>query len=294
MRSSDSWGLVLAVALLALAPGSGQAQVNFGDDESGWSNDGECDDPRFEGPGMADVLLEEDQGHDATDCRALFEQGRIRLHPGAVGIDFGDDASRWAGNGECDDPRFEGPGMAIKLLEEDRGHDATDCRALFEQSQIRLRPGAVGIDFGDDASLWANDGECDDPRFGGPGMASILNEEDRAHDATDCRALFEQSQIRLRPGAVGIDFGDDASLWANNGECDDPRFEGLGMADVRLDEDRAHDATDCRALFEQGSIQLARARSMSSAFLVSPPRRRDQPIFWDEPPYGTSGNGRLF
>ena len=27
-----------------------------------------------------------------------------------------------------------------------------------------------------------------------------------------------------------IDFGDDSSEWANDGECDDPRFEGTGSA----------------------------------------------------------------
>lgn len=62
------------------------------------------------------------------------------------GIDFGDDASIWARDGECDDPRFEGPGTAETLLEEDRGHDATDCRTLFAQGRIWLRPGVGGVD----------------------------------------------------------------------------------------------------------------------------------------------------
>ena len=121
------------------------------------------------------------------------------------GIDYGDDASLWARDGECDDPRFEGPGTAETLLEQDRAHDATDCRTLFEQGQIWLRPDATGIDYGDDASPWARDGECDDPRFEGPGTDETLLEQDRAHDATDCRTLFEQGQIRLRPGVVGVD-----------------------------------------------------------------------------------------
>jgi len=54
------------------------------------------------------------------------------------------------------------------------------------------------IDFGDDSSVWANDGECDDPRFQGPGTHSILLEEDRGADATDCRTLYEAGQITLR------------------------------------------------------------------------------------------------
>jgi len=55
-----------------------------------------------------------------------------------------------------------------------------------------------GIDFGDDSSQWANDDECDDPRFEGPGVHSILLDEDLLADATDCRTLFEAGQITLR------------------------------------------------------------------------------------------------
>jgi hypothetical protein len=56
-----------------------QAQPDFGDDKSQWAKDGECDDPRFEGEGSAATLLEEDRGHDATDCRKLLQSGRIAL-----------------------------------------------------------------------------------------------------------------------------------------------------------------------------------------------------------------------
>ena len=62
-------------------------------------------------------------------------------------------------------------------------------------------------------------------------------------------------------GGGGIDYGDDSSTWANDGECDDPRFEnapnsdGTGMAAVLLDQDEGKDATDCRTLVESGSIQ---------------------------------------
>lgn len=54
------------------------------------------------------------------------------------------------------------------------------------------------IEFGDDDSVWARDNECDDPRFEGDGMARTLNEEDRGHDATDCRRLYRRGFIRLR------------------------------------------------------------------------------------------------
>ena len=56
-----------------------RADPDFGDNTSRWANDGECDDPRFEGAGAADTLLVEDRGHDAADCRKLFGAGRIAL-----------------------------------------------------------------------------------------------------------------------------------------------------------------------------------------------------------------------
>ncbi|MCB2065540.1 MAG: hypothetical protein KDE15_02740 [Erythrobacter sp.] len=70
--------LALSVSGCNMLPG---ASIDYGDDTSTWANDGECDDPRFEnapnGTGMAAVLLEQDSGHDATDCRTLVEAGSI-------------------------------------------------------------------------------------------------------------------------------------------------------------------------------------------------------------------------
>ena len=132
-----------ATALLCAASMPSHAELRFGDDSSEWAFDGECDDPRFIGNGMADILLEEDLFADASDCQQLFEAGLIRLRvgdssvPGAV--DFGVDTSEWIFDGECDDPRFVGDGMAEVLLEEDRLADATDCRLLYESGRIRLR-----------------------------------------------------------------------------------------------------------------------------------------------------------
>ena len=53
--------------------------INFGDDQSEWPNDGQCDDYRFDGPGADFVLLSEDVGHDASDCRALCTTGQIAI-----------------------------------------------------------------------------------------------------------------------------------------------------------------------------------------------------------------------
>ncbi|MCK2184067.1 hypothetical protein [Halomonas getboli] len=55
-----------------------------------------------------------------------------------------------------------------------------------------------GIEWGDNTSRWANDGECDDPRFAGPGVHSLNVDEDRYHDANDCRSLYDQGQVYLK------------------------------------------------------------------------------------------------
>jgi hypothetical protein len=188
--------------LLVAGTASAQGRIQFGDDSGDWTVDGECDDPRFEGQGMASVLLDEDRYRDATDCRKLFDEGRVRLSGTAGrsgGIDFGNDSSSWARDGECDDPRFVGDGMASTLLDEDAYSDATDCESLVSQGRIALRSGVAkdGIDFGNDSSTWAHDGECDDPRFEGEGVASYLVDKDLYRDATDCRNLFNKGLVRL-------------------------------------------------------------------------------------------------
>ena len=187
-------------------------------------------------------------------------------------IDFGDDGSSWANDQECDDPRFGGDGMASTLVEADQLHDASDCRTLFLAGSIYLldgnsNPDNNGIDFGDDSSSWAEDGECDDPRFQGDGMASVLDDGNRLADASDCRLLFQSGSISLIGGSApesnnGIDFGDNSSTWAYDGQCDDPRFAGGGMASLLLDTDMFHDADDCRELFETNTIRLLAGSSV--------------------------------
>lgn len=69
-----------AAAAPAVGAATAQVTVDFGDDTSRWANDNECDDSRFEGAGMtATPLLEEDIGHDATDCRTAYEAGNLTL-----------------------------------------------------------------------------------------------------------------------------------------------------------------------------------------------------------------------
>jgi len=130
---------------------------------------------------------------------------------------------------------------------------------------------AATPDFGDDNGRFAKDGECDDMRFEGAGMTStVLLDEDIRHDASDCRSAFEQGRLTfkgdnvtaasLRPPVAEVNrvqWGDDNGAFANDGECDDSRFQGAGMTSTPLlDTDIRHDATDCRTAFEQGRLSL--------------------------------------
>src|SRR5690606_2041746 len=113
------------------------------------------------------------------DCRALYAQGQVNFNgvdgdpalAGVAEIDFGDDTSDYANDGRCDDPRFAGPGTDSILVHGDLGHDATDCRALFESGEVYLAgvgstadSGASSdsyrINFGDDSGSHPHDGEC--------------------------------------------------------------------------------------------------------------------------------------
>ena len=201
------FGFVGILACLACGPVLAQS-VDFGDDSGDWANDGECDDPRFEGPGMTSTaLLDDDILRDATDCRAAFKAGMLTLRgerPSdliVADVNFGSDDGEWSNDGECDDPRFEGAGMTITpLLGEDVLRDATDCSTAFQNGNLQL----IGVDqngkinFGTDDGEWANDGECDDMRFAGPGMTSTpLLSDDIMSDATDCRTAFQSGLLTL-------------------------------------------------------------------------------------------------
>lgn len=190
-------------------------------------------------------------------------------------IDWGDDSSEYARDGECDDPRFTGTAMGAEPLLSNMGKDATDCRTAYQAGTVTLKdeqappqapPAAppiasADLDFGDDSGEWANDGECDDPRFAGVDAADELVDADLLKDATDCRAAYQAGTVTFNPdyqpagaaAAAAIDYGDDLSKWAKDGECDDPRFSGSGVAGELVEEDRGHDATDCRAAVNAGT-----------------------------------------
>jgi hypothetical protein len=134
----------------------------------------------------------------------------------AVTLDFGDDSGKFARDGECDDKRFTGAGMTgTPLIDSDIRHDATDCRAAFNQGRLSFKGDNVGdssnpnggstptevtrIQWGDNNGKYARDGECDDKRFIGQGMTSTpLIDSDIQHDASDCRTAYEQGRLTLR------------------------------------------------------------------------------------------------
>ncbi len=136
--------LTIALASIALiaAPVQAAPDFSFGTDNGEYANDGECDDPRFEGPGMTPtVLLSDDLLNDASDCRAAFKAGTIKLRGvDENGVpDFGDDSGEYANDGECDDMRFTGSGMtATALLSDDIMRDATDCGSAYASGKIQL------------------------------------------------------------------------------------------------------------------------------------------------------------
>lgn len=119
-------------------------------------------------------------------------------------IDFGNDGGEWANDNECDDARFEGPGMTgTPLMQADIMGDASDCFAAYNAGQLWLRGVGNGqVNFGDDSGEWARDDECDDMRFAGPGMTSTpLLEDDIMRDASDCKAAYDNGRLRL----IGVD-----------------------------------------------------------------------------------------
>ncbi len=146
-KLAPSLGLIIALAV----PSVGFSQsVKFGDNKSEYANDGECDDRRFIGQGMATSLDEDDNFHDANDCRKLYRAGMIKLTSEKLGraatncskIKFGNNSSKWARDGECDDARFDGPGSDGIIAVDDVMKDARDCKRQCQAGNIWLRTAA--------------------------------------------------------------------------------------------------------------------------------------------------------
>lgn len=121
-------------------------------------------------------------------------------------VRFGNNASKWSRDGECDDRRFFGKGMSVDLASEDIGRDAADCSKLYKAGQIRFWVESAArnatqcskLNFGNNSSEWSKDGECDDPRFEGRGSSKDLDDADIGHDAKDCRTMCRTGMVFLR------------------------------------------------------------------------------------------------
>ncbi len=88
------------------------------------------------------------------------------------------------------------------------------------------------IDFGDDLSTWANDGECDDPRFAGEGMAASTTTTDLYHDATDCRSDYSAGLLSLIDAATSLVDADGAGPIRGSLETKDATLNGYGFVDT--------------------------------------------------------------
>ncbi len=262
--------LILPVAVLDSLP----AGFDLGGDTSEWVFDGECDDPRFEGMGMARDPLTVDQARDATDCVKGLLSGAVelklpRLQDGTV-LSFGDNAGAWAGDGVCNDSRFVAdprwPDDALPVVDA-RHHDGADCEQGFLERRVwpawALSEDSKGLVFGDDSGEWVNDGECDDPRFFGVAAAESASESNLLRDASDCHEAWTSGRVTLISSVAlldrlpaGFDLGRDTSEWAFDGECDDPRFEGDNVASELHPENQGRDATDCGRAFLKGKADI--------------------------------------
>lgn len=138
---------IFCSAMIAAFPANAAEPIWFGDNTSQYADDGECDDRRFIGKTMDENLNSDDIAHDSNDCKTAFDAGKIKLwyeHEARAvtqcsRIDFGDNSSEWANDGDCDDPRFEGRGSASGIASVDRGKDANDCSIQCKAGMIFIR-----------------------------------------------------------------------------------------------------------------------------------------------------------
>lgn len=166
----------------------------------------------------------------------------LSLPAAAQQIDFGDDASMWANDGQCDDKRFSGPGMTPTiLLDSDIGHDATDCRTAFEAGLLELAAGGGQADV-TIAPIAPSSG----------GFSSAPGSKtDKVKGGG-----FSTPPVAAEIIIDGIRFGDDSGPVSNDGECDDRRFAGAGMAQIISWENLGRDASDCVAAYQAGTVYL--------------------------------------
>ncbi len=103
---------------------------------------------------------------------------------------------------------------------------------LNTSSPLSTVAGTGGIDFGDDLSTWANDGECDDSRFAGEGMANSVVDSDLYHDATDCSTLYVAGGVTFTESSVSTSTGSESGPTRGSLDASDPTLSGYGYADT--------------------------------------------------------------
>ena len=237
---------------------------------------------------------------DAADCHAAWEKGEIVLRQtghylvsrmaSIAHLDndlgeldqpsdetsgtLGEDQGPWSSDGVCNDPRFAADPRwlrAVDRIDEAEGKDSTDCLLGYLSRQawpIRFRPtDGEGLVFGDDSGEWPSTASVTIP--GSSELLPLKAPACRTSCAmlSDCYEAWSNGHVTLiLPVAVldrlpaGFDLGGDTSEWAFDGECDDPRFEGKGMARDPLTADQARDATDCVKGLLSGAVELKRPR----------------------------------
>ena len=146
---------LIAIAPLHSLVAQDEAVLEFGDDTGEFASDGECDDVRYTGDGMAEILLTDSIGKDASDCKAALVAGTISVDPmhavpiNDEAIDFGDDNSDFSMDGECDDIRFVGAGSDKMIyIAEDIGHDASDCKSAFNAGKVKWQGSSATPELG--------------------------------------------------------------------------------------------------------------------------------------------------
>ena len=148
MKSTLLTAIILAGLSLSPTATAQGSDINYGADDGNYANDGECDDPRFIGPGTTADVDWTSAGRDATDCRQAVKHNtaRYRFDPlnliltDCDSVEFGHDSSDYANDLTCDDPRFlsfTAPGITVP---QNVGKDATDCKQACSLSLLYQKP----------------------------------------------------------------------------------------------------------------------------------------------------------
>ena len=270
---------VLILALIQAAPaladdGSGsdgpeRVLIEFGVSVAPWEGNRLCDDPRFinkvRDSRMSSRPPPEALFQDADDCRAAFLAKGVVPRMDFEDVEFAGepqyldfDGSPFRYTDDCRDPRLEGPGAKGGGKVRQDGKFPLACRVHFLSGTAILKAKTKDMTFhyGYNGGMFAYDGECDDPRFEGEGMASTVIRQSVGRDASDCKNASVEATLVVT--VSGIDFGNNASRYSYDGECDDPRFKGEGMAASTNQDDERKDAIDCFRAYNAGRISELR------------------------------------